>query len=374
MSVAIVGGGLAAANVASELRAGGYDQPVTIYAEEDHLPYERPPLSKSLLMGKSQPEAATVHGEQWYTDNSIDLRRLARVTKITPDQHTLEAEGTTEMYDKLVLATGAAPRLLPEAAKSGKPVFYLRTIEHSLELREAFATRPDIAVVGGGWIGLEVAAAAREAGCAVTAYVAEQIPLEHALGKAVGKAFLDLHTAHGVKFELGVNAQADRLAEHDIVVCGVGVDPRISLALRAGLDVDRGVKVDAALRSSDPDIYAVGDIASHDHPLLGHRLLVEHWDNAIEQGKHVARNIADGDLPYERQPYFFSDQYELGMEYFGHAGREEMDDPVIQGDLHGAFRAWWVKDGVVTAAMQANDWDASDQLRASVGKPYAGAS
>lgn len=373
MSVAIVGGGLAAANVASELREAGYDEPVTIYSEEDHLPYERPPLSKSLLMGKSTPEDATVHDEAWYAANKIDLRRLARVTRITPSDHTLEAEGKIESYKKLVLATGAAPRMLPEASKSGKPVFYLRTIEHSLELREAVAVRPDVAIVGGGWIGLEVAAAAREAGCDVTAYVAEEVPLEHALGKAVGSAFLDLHRAHGVKFELDVHAKAEELTKHDIVVCGVGVDPRISLALRAGLDVDKGVKVDAALRSSDPDIYAVGDIASHDHPLLGHRLLVEHWDNAIEQGKHVARNIAGGDSPYERMPYFFSDQYELGMEYFGHAGREEMHNPVIEGDLHGAFRAWWVKDGIVTAAMQANDWDASDELRASVGKPYAGA-
>jgi NADPH-dependent 2,4-dienoyl-CoA reductase/sulfur reductase-like enzyme len=368
MDVAIIGGGLAAATLATELRKLEYDGSVSIFSDEAHLPYERPPLSKGLLLGTTEEEKIFVHDEQWYRENDVDLHLQQRVTKFDPQEHTLQAGGETHSFEKLVLATGSAPRILPEANASGKPVFYLRTLDHSRELSAAFKNKPDVAIVGGGWIGLEVAAAARAAGCKVTAYVAEDLPLEHVVGPEVAPAFLDLHQSHGVQFELGHLAKADELAEHDIVVCGVGADPRISLALTAGLKTDAGVLVDSALRTSHPDVYAIGDIAEHDHPLLGERIMIGHWDNAIQQGRHVASNIAQGPTPYERQPYFFSDQYDLGMEYFGHATGDVLSDPVIEGDLHGAFRVWWVKDGVVVAAMQANDWDASKELREGVGK------
>lgn len=371
MSVAIVGGGLAAATLAAELRERGYAGDVSIFSEELPLPYERPGLSKGVLLGKQELDDLTVHDSAWYSENKVTLRNGDRVSKIDPQAHTLQAEGEEYRWDKLVLATGAAARVLPEAADSGRPVFYLRTIDHSLKLRAALEDRPNVGIVGSGWIGLEVAAAARAHGCDVTIYAAEGLPLQHIMGNRIGQAFLDLHEAHGVKFLLDHLAKADELARHDIVVCGIGVEPRTSLALTAGLEVDHGVLVDSTLTTSHRDIFAIGDLANHDHPVIGHRINIQHWDNAIQQGKHVAANIVDTPKPYERQPYFFSDQYDLGMEYFGHAGPEDIEDVTIEGDLHGAFRAWWTRDGKVVAAMQANDWDSSKAVRASVGQPLA---
>lgn len=370
MNVAIVGGGLAAATLATELREREFDGGVTIFSEETHVPYERPDLSKGVLLGNKTVESLSVHEEPWYAEHNVELRSGERVAKIDLAAHTLQAGGADHKWDKLVLATGASARILPEAADSGKPVFYLRTIEHSLKLREAFAAKPDVGIVGSGWIGLEVAAAARAAGCKVTIYAAEGLPLQHVLGDTIGRAFLDLHESQGVEFHLDHLAKADELAEHDIIVCGIGVEPRTSLALTAGLEVDHGVLVDETLTTSDPDVYAIGDLANHAHPAIGRRINIQHWDNAIQQGKHVAANIADTPRPYTHQPYFYSDQYDLGMEYFGHANPAETGEPVVEGDLHGAFRAWWLDDGVVVAAMQANDWDAAESLRNSIGHAH----
>jgi 3-phenylpropionate/trans-cinnamate dioxygenase ferredoxin reductase subunit len=154
-------------------------------------------------------------------------------------------------------------------------------------------------------------------------------------------------------------------------VVGIGAVPSVELVADAGLAVDNGVLVDATLRTSSPDVFAIGDIANHDHPVLGHRVRVEHWDNAIEQGKTAAHNLLGDNAPYERQPYFFTDQYDLGMEYVGNVGPAGYDEVAIEGDLAGAFRAYWQRDGVVVAAMHANDWDASDQIRASIGTSFA---
>lgn len=267
----------------------------------------------------------------------------------------------------MLLATGASPRRLALADESGAPTAYLRTIEDSDRIKAAFGPGRKLTIIGAGWIGLEVAAAARTAGTEVTVFERESLPLLRVLGPRVAAVFADLHRAHGVDLRLATELTPADLAPADLVVVGVGVAPNTALAERAGLDVDNGVLVDAQLRTSDPDVYAVGDVANHDHPLLG-RLRVEHWDNAIEQAKVAARNLLGAAQAYERQPYFFTDQYDLGMEYVGHANGD--DEVVVHGDpASGTFRAYWVRDGVVIAGMHANDWDAIDEIRAQVGRP-----
>jgi NADPH-dependent 2,4-dienoyl-CoA reductase/sulfur reductase-like enzyme len=376
MTIAIVGGGLAAATAATELRDTGYDGDVVIFAAEDHLPYERPPLSKEVLLGSKQVEETQVHDEAWYTDNRVRLERGVKVVSIDPAAHTLRAEpvtggeSTEHHYDKLLLATGAFPRHFPDADRVSEPL-YLRTVEDNARLLEALKPGAKILIVGAGWIGLEVASAARQKDAEVTVYEVADLPLVAVLGPEVAQLFADLHRAHGVDLRLGTPVTEEAMAAADVVVVGIGAIPATGLAEQAGLDVDRGVLVDETLRTSDPDIYAIGDVASQQHPVLGRRIRVEHWDTAIEQGKVAAHNLAGASEPYTHLPYFFTDQYDLGMEYFGSVGPDGYDRVDIEGDTDvvngGAFRAYWVKDGTVRAAMHANDWDSSDAVRDSVG-------
>jgi 3-phenylpropionate/trans-cinnamate dioxygenase ferredoxin reductase subunit len=366
MTLAIVGGGLAGATAAGELRERGYDGPVVLYAAERHVPYERPPLSKGFLLGREEMDSMQVHEAAWYREHDIDLRLGTRVSALSPGEHRLRTDAGEEPFTRLLLATGASPRRLPLADESGVPVAYLRTVEDSERLRAEFAARPRVTIIGAGWIGLEVAAAAREAGCPVTVYELAALPLLGVLGPEVAQVFADLHRSHGVELVLGSPVTADALNTADLVVVGIGAVPQTSLATASGLLTGNGVLTDAQLRTSHPDIYAAGDIASHEHPVIG-RVRVEHWDNAIGQAKTAARNMLGGDEPYDRQPYFYTDQYDLGMEYVGHVGPGGYDRVTIEGDTASAFRAYWERDGVVIAAMHANDWDATAEIRASIG-------
>jgi NADPH-dependent 2,4-dienoyl-CoA reductase/sulfur reductase-like enzyme len=367
MTIAIVGGGLAAATCATELRKRGYDGALVLYAAERHLPYERPPLSKGVLLGKDALDTVFVHDADWYSDNNVDLRTGVRVTTIRPDDHLLETDDGEDSFTQLVLATGSSPRHLPLADESGKPVVYLRTIDDNKKLQAALKEQPNVTVIGGGWIGLEVASAAREAGCAVTVYEMAELPLLAVLGPEVAQVFADLHRGHGVDLRLGTAVSESDIADSDLVVVGIGAKPETSLAEDAGLAVDNGVLVDSFLRTSHRDVFAIGDIANQDHPTLKRRVRVEHWDNAIKQGRVAAHNLLGDDEPYDKQPYFFTDQYDFGMEYVGHVGPDGYDSVAIEGDTAGAFRAYWMHDKVVVAAMQANDWDASAEIRASIG-------
>ena len=321
------------------------------------------------MLGNDPIESAFVHDRQWYAAHDIDLRTGAFVTDLDLGRKSVSLlDGTEIAYDQLLLATGSRPRRLPLADDSGVPTAYLRTIEDSDRIRAAFGPGHRIVIIGAGWIGLEVAAAARAAGTEVTVFEVAELPLLRVLGPRVAQAFADLHRAHGVDLRLGTAVSAADLAGATLVVVGVGVAPDASLAQGAGLAVSNGVLVDATLRTSHPDVYAVGDIANHDHPLLGRRVRVEHWDTAIEQGKHAARTLLGEVEDYERLPYFFTDQYDLGMEYVGHGSAD--DEVVIEGDVEGlTFRALWLRDGIVTAGMHVNDWDAIDDIRAAVGKP-----
>ncbi|WP_299446153.1 NAD(P)/FAD-dependent oxidoreductase [uncultured Phycicoccus sp.] len=365
MSIVIVGAGLAGATAATELRDQGYEGPVVLVGSEEHAPYERPPLSKGYLLGNDPFEKALVHPLEWYAEHDVDLRLGVTATGLDTDSRTLSTTGGDFTYDQLLLATGAEPRTLPLADSADVPVAYLRTVEDSDRLKSAFGEGARIVVVGAGWIGLEAAAAARSAGSDVTVFEMEELPLLRVLGPTVAAVFADLHREHGVDLRLGTEVTPVDLEGADLVVVGIGVTPRVDLARSGGLDVDNGVLVDARLRTSVPSVYAVGDIANHAHPRLGRRIRVEHWDTAIKQAKVAAHNLAGADEEYAEPPYFFTDQYDLGMEYVGSAGAD--DEVVIQGSLADKqFRAFWRRDGAVIAAMHVNDWDAGDTIKEAV--------
>jgi 3-phenylpropionate/trans-cinnamate dioxygenase ferredoxin reductase subunit len=373
----IVGGGLAGATAAFSLRERGFDGRVTIIAEEQLPPYERPPLSKGYLRGESSIDDAFVRPAADYEAEGIELMLGRRAVTIdAPGRRVNLADGETLTYRALLLATGAAPRPLRSAQAFLRGVHLLRDASDADALRGAAAAADRIAVVGGGWIGSEVAASLRQLGHEVTLISNMARPLERVLGPEVADVYAGLHASHGVQLvnghvaaiegDRGVEAVrlADgRRARADLVVVGVGAAPRIKLALRAGLDtIDGAVRVDEHLRSSAPTIYAAGDVAAAWHPRYGRHLRVEHWDNAIRQGRTAAANMLGAEEAYARTPYFYSDQFDLGMEYRGLA--TAWDQVVLRGDLEAReFDAFWLADGRVVAAMNANRWDDGNALR-----------
>jgi 3-phenylpropionate/trans-cinnamate dioxygenase ferredoxin reductase subunit len=382
----VVGGGLAAAKAVIGLREAGFDGEVVLYGAEQHLPYERPPLSKGVLLGEEPLEKSTVRPREWYDDHHVDLRLGQRVTSLDPARHRVATAIGEQAYDRLLLATGSRPRTLP-LDHGDAPVVSLRDREDSATIRDAFGEGRRIVLVGGGWIGLEVAAAARSAGCEVTVLEALDLPLVRVLGPEVAAVFTDLHRRHDVDVRTGAQVAGIHSIDDaegrvgvveladgaqlraDLVVVGIGAAPNVELAAQAGLDVDDGVLVDAHLATSDPDVFAAGDIAAAHHPVLRRRIRVEHWDTAGAQGELAAHNLMGEQLTYDRLPYFFTDQYDLGMEYVG-ATLDGYDEVVLRGDTDGLdFSAWWLKDGRVAAAMHVNQWDAIDDLRRLVGRP-----
>ncbi len=372
----IVGAGLAGAKAAEALREQGFAGEIVLVGKETHLPYERPPLSKDFLAGKAEQDSFTVHPASWYDDNRIDLRRGVSVTAIDRPAHQVElSDGTRIGYTKLLLATGATPRTLPNADPAA--VRYLRTVEDSARIRHALTDGARIVVIGAGWIGLEVTAAARQAGASVTVLEYAELPLLRVLGPELGTVFASLHAEHDV--DLRFNARIDaigadgvRLAdgtliEADAVVVGIGAAPDTALADAAGLDVDNGVLVDAALRTSDPDIFAAGDIANALHPTLGRRIRVEHWANALNQPATAATAMLGGDAHYDELPYFYTDQYDLGMEYVGYADVDDYDRVIYRGNVDAReFIAFWLKDNKVLAGMNVNVWDVVDPIKALI--------
>jgi 3-phenylpropionate/trans-cinnamate dioxygenase ferredoxin reductase subunit len=369
----IVGAGLAGAKAAEALRGGGFDGQLTLIGEEGHLPYERPPLSKDYLAGKAERDSVFVHDQAWYRQQEIALRLGRQAVAIDRAARQVRLDdGDSLPYDKLLITTGSSPRRLADA--SG--VHYLRTIDDSDRLQEILATGSNLAVIGGGWIGLEVAAAARQAGLQVTVLVNLELPLLRVLGREMAQVFADLHRSQGVSLRLGVRvegisggtAAGVRLGdgtriEADAVVAGIGAMPRISLAAEAGLEVTDGIVTTAALRTSDPDIFAAGDVASAYHPLLGRHIRVEHWANALKQPAVAAAAMLGQDVRYEDLPYFYTDQYDLGMEYLGDV-RDGYDQVVVRGDVEGReFIAFWLKDGRVLAGMNVNVWGVTDSIK-----------
>ncbi|GAB3581606.1 FAD-dependent oxidoreductase [Calidifontibacter terrae] len=375
----VVGGGLAGAKTVEALREKGYDGALTLIAGENELPYERPPMSKGYLAGDDAFDDAVVHSQAWYAEHDVDLRIGTTVTAIDRTAHTVTLDkGEPLAYDKLVLATGSQPRHLPIDGADAGGVHYLRTRADSDALREQFGPDKALVIIGAGWIGLEVAAAARGKDTAVTVLEGAAQPLLAVLGPEIAPVFAQLHRDNGVDLRLevkvdgievrdgqatGVRLVGGEVVAADAVVIGVGAAPNLDLAKAAGLDVDGGVLVDATLRSSDPDIYAVGDIASHDHPVLGRRIRVEHWATALNQPAAAAAAILGEGGAYEELPYFFSDQYDLGMEYIGNA--PSYDQVVVRGDKDAReFVAFWLDDQRrIVAAMNVNVWDVIDEIK-----------
>jgi len=380
----IVGAGLAGAKAAEALRDEGFDGRIVLIGEEAERPYERPPLSKDYLQGHSEKEKIYVHPESWYDEHDVDLQRNSRATAIDRGSHQVIRDCAPPIgYDKLLLATGASPRILPVAGAEPPRVFYLRRIEDCERLRAAWSSASRIAVVGAGWIGLEVAAAARAAGLDVTVLETAELPLLGVLGREAAEVFAQLHRAHGVDLRCGVKvtniigADATRATgvsladgsrvDADLVVIGVGATPNTELAGAAGLTLDNGIKVDEHLRTSDPDIYAAGDVANAFHPSLRTHIRVEHWSNALNQPAIAAKAMLGAAAAYDRVPYFYSDQYELGMEYSGYVGPNGYDEVVFRGDKDGLkFIAFWLNDHRVLAGMNVNVWDATDTIQAVV--------
>lgn len=382
--IVIVGGGLAGGKAAQTLREEGYQGPLTILSAEAEPPYERPPLSKDYLQGSSPREKLLVRPAGWYAEQHVDLRLGMPASAIDrAGREVVLADGARIPYDRLLLATGSRPRRLDVPGTLLDGVHYLRTVGDSDSLRAALATPGPVVIVGGGWIGLEVAAAAVSAGHEVTVVEAGALPLLRVLGPEVAQLFARLHQGHGVAFRY--RAQVARIvARRDLevtgvelaggevlpathVLVGVGIEPNVDLAAAAGLDLDNGIAVSASLRTSDPAIWAAGDVAAAEHPTIGRRLRVEHWANANRQGPVAARSMLGQDVVYDRVPYFYTDQYDLGMEYWGYVAGDESAQTVLRGDPEsGSYISFWLVGGRVAAAMQVNDWDAAGPLEALV--------
>ncbi|MFE4592012.1 NAD(P)/FAD-dependent oxidoreductase [Streptomyces laurentii] len=385
----IVGGGLAGAKAAETLRSEGFNGRVILVCDEHERPYERPPLSKGFLLGKADRDSVFVHEPSWYASNDVELHLGQTVTAIDRDARTVRlGDGTVIRYDKLLLATGAEPRRLDIPGTGLAGVHHLRRLAHCERLRDELKAlgrdNGHLVIAGAGWIGLEVAAAARTYGAEVTIVEADPTPLHRVLGPELGQVFADLHAAHGVRFHFGARlteitgqdgmvlaARTDDGEEHPAhaVLVAIGAAPRTALAENAGLAlVDRadggGVAVDEALRTSDPDVFAAGDVAAAHHPTLHTRLRVEHWANALNGGPAAARAMLGQSVSYDRVPYFFSDQYDLGMEYSGWAPPGSYDQIVTRGDVgKREFVAFWLKDGRVLAGMNVNVWDVTEPIQ-----------
>jgi 3-phenylpropionate/trans-cinnamate dioxygenase ferredoxin reductase component len=384
-SLVIVGASVAGAKAAEGARASGFDGRVVLVGDEPTLPYERPPLSKAVLRGEAAPETTRVHDDDFYATKDIELLTGRTVEELDHGAHEIRLDGGERIpFTTIVLATGAAPRHLdvPGAVLDG--VHYLRTVDQSLQLGDAIRAAGRVVVIGAGWIGSEVAASARQLDTDVVLVDPLPVPLQRVLGDEIGTVFAQLHADHGVTLRMDTGVAELRggtaveqvvlsdgqIEAADLVVIGVGVAPRVQLAVDAGLDVDDGVVVDEQLRSSAPDVYAAGDVAAAWHPHFRRRLRVEHWANALNQGTTAGVNAAGGSDVYDRLPYFFSDQYDLGMEYVGYA--DPRDEVVVRGSLADReFIAFWRRDGVVTAAMNVNVWDVVEDLKAIISSGHA---
>jgi 3-phenylpropionate/trans-cinnamate dioxygenase ferredoxin reductase subunit len=385
----IAGASLAGAKAAEALRENGFDGRVVLIGAEPQRPYLRPPLSKDYLRGDAGLEKVYVHDESFYEDHAIELRTSTTVERIEPTSSEVVLSGGERLgYDRLLLSTGAAPRRLSIPGAELEEIYYLRSLTDSERLRERLARGGRVTVVGAGWIGCEVAASARQMGLDVTVIDPGSVPLEHVLGPEAGAIYRDIHTDHGVtmlsdtrveSFEGAgvvqrVRTEDGRAIECDLVVVGVGARPSTELAAGTKIEVNNGIVTDEFLQTALEGVFAAGDVASAHHPLLG-QLRVEHWANALHQGPTAARNMLGGGDPsdrvldhpvaYDRTPYFYSDQYDVGMEYSGHA--TDWDEVIFRGDVQGRkFIAFWLKDQRILAGMNVNVWDVPAQIQALI--------
>ena len=382
MTFVIVGAGLAGAKAAETLRDEGFDGPIVLIGDEDERPYERPPLSKDYLMGKEERESVFVHPEAWYREHDVGLRLGTAVSAIDRGNHEVLAGGDTIRYEKLLLTTGSSPRRLQVPGADLGGVHYLRRVGDSDQIKAALQSGQRVVVIGGGWIGLECAAAAHATGADVTLVEMAELPLLQVLGREVAEVFADLHRANGVDLRLGARIEdltgaGDQVTgvsladgTHlgaDLVVVGIGISPNTSLAEAAGLEVADGIRADASLCTSDPDIYVAGDVADAYHPFYGRHLRVEHWANALNQPQTAAKAMLGQEVFYDLLPYFYTDQFDLGMEYSGYPPLARGASVVIRGDEAAReFIAFWVAEGKVVAGMNVNIWDVNEDVQSLI--------
>jgi len=377
----IVGASLAGAKAAEELRERGFDGRIEMIGSDPERPYERPPLTKDYLRGESEREQAYVHEEGFYSEHEISLLTGTTATEIDPAMSRVMLEDGRELgYDRLLLATGAQPRQISVPGAELEGIHYLRTLADCDLLRDRLDRGGRVAVVGAGWIGSEFAASARQRGLEVTVVDPTELPNERIFGAEIGAFYRDVHARHGIELALGegvesfdgdgalagLRTSSGRVIECDLAVVGIGVTPRVELAAKAGLEVDNGILVDEKLQTSAPKIFAAGDVASAWHPFYDERIRVEHWSNALNQGPAAARAMLGEPVSYDHIPYFFSDQYEVGMEYSGYA--PQWDEVVFRGErASGEFIAFWLRNGRVAAGMNVNVWDVNEEIRALIG-------
>ena len=376
----IVGASLTGAKAAEELRSNGFDGRVMLVGAEPELPYERPPLTKDYLRGESGRAKAYVHPDGFYEEQEIELVTGVTVTAIDPGASRVTLhDGRTVGYDRLLIATGAEPRRLHVPGADLDGVYYLRTLADCDLLRARLDTGGRVVVVGAGWIGSEFAASARQRGLEVTVIDPQPLPNERIFGPGVAAFYRDVHRQHGIELLLGegvdgfegdravarVRTASGRRIECDFAVVGIGVVPRTGLASAAGLEVSNGIVVDAKLQTAAPGIFAAGDVAHAWHPFYGQRIRVEHWANALNQGPAAARAMLGQPVSYDRIPYFYSDQYDVGMEYSGYAPK--WDEVIFRGDREGGeFIAFWLRGGRVAAGMNVNVWDVNADVEALI--------
>lgn len=380
--IVIIGASLAGAKAAVALRSEGFVGSITLVGAEKHHPYERPPLSKDYLQGKAERPSVFVKPDEWYAENNVDLRLGVRATGVDATAQTVTLDsGDTLPYDTLLLATGSSPRKLRIPGSDLDGVHYLRTLNNSETLRgELAGGGKKLVLIGSGWIGMELAASARTLGNDVVILERDPVPLAVALGSELGQLFADMHAQNGVDIRpsvevtgivgrdgkvtaVSVAGQDDVPA--DLVVIGVGAVPNIDLAVAAGLETSNGVDVSASLQTSDPHIYAAGDIANAMHPVIGQRLRSEHWQNAISTGEAAAKAMLGQDVSFDDIPYFFTDQFDLGMEYSGYAPLTKDAHLVYRGDRDKReFVVFWLTDdNRVVAGMNVNVWDVNSEVQ-----------
>ncbi len=377
----IIGGGLTAATAAETLRKEGYEGPVTIVADEPEIPYQRPPLSKGFLAGKEGEDALYPLAASWYADHQVTVLTGTTATALDPAAHTVTlADGSVLPYAKALIATGAAPRRIPFPGVDLQGVYTFRTKADSVALKELFTGGgKNVVMVGSGWIGMEIAATATELGNQVALLGLEEVPLSAAIGAELGTVFTDRHKEAGVRFELPASAAEIQGSDGhvssvltttgatlpaDIVIVAVGVVPNLDLAKDAGLTINNGIEVDASLRTSAADVYAAGDVANAMHPVTGTHARSEHWANAIASGKVAAKSMLGKDAVLDDVPYFYTDQFDLGMEYSGFGALTRDAELVVRGELSTReFIAFWVLEGRVVAGMNVNVWDVQDAIK-----------
>jgi len=368
--VVIVGGGSGGDAAAFMLRKKGFDGEVTIFSADPDRPYDRPYLSKEFLRGEVELPKVYLHPEEDYSEQGIELRLNTRVSGGSLQQRRLELESGDHLdFDVLVLSLGGTPRWLPGAPHAAN-VFTLRTLRDCDAIKQALQASKRLLLVGAGFIGAEVGASARSLGKEVLMVEAAPVPLSRALGDEVGHVYATIHSDHGVDVRTGTQVEdwhlkGDRVTdvsltdgkreEVDMVLLAVGIDPNLELPKALNLPIEGpGVPTDEALKAAE-GVYVAGDIALHHHPLLGRPIRVEHWEVAKGQGRGIATSIAAGSsTPYAKVPYFWSDQYDVNLEYRGNASGE--DHAVWRGDRDGLrFSVFYLRDGVVDAVLSMND-------------------